>query len=87
MGKIIEVNERFIKDQSGEMVRGNVEETLSTIFDREADQLCNATRYEYTDARKDNRASHYNRKLDTKAGRVTLKVAKLRHTKFKKAII
>lgn len=87
MGKIIEVNERFIKDQLGEMVRGTVEEALNTMLDTEADQLCNATRYEHTDARKDTRAGHYNRKLDTKAGQVTLKVPKLRHTKFETAII
>jgi hypothetical protein len=33
MGKIIEVNERFIKDQLGEMVRGTVEEALNTMLD------------------------------------------------------
>jgi hypothetical protein len=30
MGKIIEVNEQFIKDQLVELVRGSVEETLRT---------------------------------------------------------
>lgn len=87
MGKIIEVNERFIKDQLGEMVRGTVEEALNTMLDKEADQLCNANRYEHTDARSDTRAGHYERKLYTKAGRVNLKVPKLRHTKFETAII
>jgi transposase-like protein len=87
MGKIIEVNERFIKDQLGEMVRGTVEEALNTMLDKEADQLCNAKRYEHTDARKDSRAGHYQRSLDTKAGRVTLKVPKLRQSKFETAII
>ena len=87
MGKIIEVNERFIKDQLGEMVRGTVEEALNTMLDREADQLCNAKRYEHTDARKDTRAGYYDRKLDTKAGRVSLKVPKLRQSKFETAII
>jgi putative transposase len=87
MGKIIEVNERFIRDQLGEMVRGTVEEALNTMLDREADQLCNARRYEHTDARKDTRAGYYDRKLDTKAGRVSLKVPKLRQSKFETAII
>ena len=59
MGKIIEVNERFIKDQLGEMVRGTVEETLNTMLDTEADQLCNATRYEHNDARKDTHQASY----------------------------
>ena len=87
MGKIIEVNERFIKDQLGEMVRGTVEEALNTMLDKEADQLCNATRYEHTEARKDTRAGHYQRNLDTRAGRVNLKMPKLRQTKFETAII
>jgi transposase-like protein len=87
MGKIIEVNEAFIKDQLGEMVRGTVEEALNTMLDKEADQLCNAQRYEHSEARSDTRAGHYERKLDTKAGRVTLKIPKLRQTKFETAII
>jgi transposase-like protein len=87
MGKIIEVNEGFIKDQLWEMVRGTVEEALNTMLDKEADQLCNANRYEHTEARKDTRAGYYDRKLDTKAGRVNLKVPKLRQTKFETAII
>jgi putative transposase len=87
MGKIIEVNEKFIRDQLGEMVRGTVEEALNTMLDKEADQLCNAVRYEHTDARKDTRAGYYDRKLDTKAGRVSLKIPKLRQTKFETAII
>jgi hypothetical protein len=36
MGKIIEVNEGFIKDQLGELVRGSVEETLNAMLDKEA---------------------------------------------------
>lgn len=87
MNKIIEVNEGFIKDHLGEMVRGTVEEALNAMLDKEADQLCNAERYEHTDARKDTRAGYYTRKLDTKAGRVDLKMPKLRHTRFETAII
>lgn len=87
MGKIIEVNETFIKDQLGEMVRGTVEEALNAMLDKEADQLCNAQRYEHTDARKDTRAGHYDRRYDTKAGRVNLKIPKLRQTRFETAII
>jgi transposase-like protein len=57
------------------------------LLDAEADQLCNAARYERTDARKDQRAGHYQRKLHTKAGEVTLNVPKLRQQKFETAII
>lgn len=87
MGKIIEVNEEFIKDQLGELVRGSVEETLNKVLDQEADRLCNAERYEHTGARKDTRAGHYQRKLQTKAGEVTLHIPKLRRMTFETAII
>jgi transposase-like protein len=85
--KIIEVNEQFIKDQLGELVRGSVEETLNSLLDKEADRLCGAERYEHTDARTDTRAGHYERNLHTKAGEVTLQVPKLRTIPFETAII
>src|SRR6478736_8962906 len=53
----------------------------------EADRLCNAQRYERTEARRDSRAGHYERKLQTKAGEVRLKVPKLRNQAFETAII
>jgi putative transposase len=87
MGKIIEVNEQFVKEQLGELVRGSVEDTLNALLDKEADRLCNAERYEHSEARQDTRAGHYERKLETKAGEVTLKVPKLRRTTFETAII
>jgi len=87
MDKIINVNEKFIKDQLGDMVRGTVEEALNKMLDAEADRLCNAERYEHTEARKDTRAGHYTRSLHTKAGVVNLKVPKLRKTTFDSAII
>ena len=87
MDKIIEVNEQFIKDQLGELVRGSVEETLNSLLDKEADRLCGAERYEHTNARTDTRAGHYERKLHTKAGEVTLEVPKLRTIPFETAII
>jgi len=69
------------------MVRGTVEETLNSMLDAEADQLCNADRYQRSQARKDTRAGYYQRKLHTKAGQVNLKVPKLRKTTFETAII
>ena len=53
----------------------------------EADRLCNAQRYERSEARQDTRAGHYERKLQTKAGEVRLKVPKLRAQTFETAII
>ena len=87
LDKIIQINERQIQDHLGELVRGTVEETLNNLLDAEADQLCNAARYERTAARKDTRAGYYERGLQTKAGEVRLKVPKLRQQKFETAII
>jgi transposase-like protein len=87
LGKVIQIDEEQIQQQLGEMVRGTVEETLNKLLDAEADQLCNASRYQRTEDRRDTRAGHYKRKLHTKAGEVTLNVPKLRQQKFETAII
>jgi putative transposase len=59
------------------MVRGTVEETLNAMLDAEADEMCNAQRYEHSPDRVDTRAGSYTRKLHTKAGEVEVKVPKL----------
>ncbi len=87
LNKVIQIDEGKIKDHLGELVRGTVEETLNNLLDAEADQLCNAARYERSEARKDTRAGYYERGLHTKAGEVRLKVPKLRQQKFETAII
>lgn len=87
LGKVIQIDENQIQEHLGELVRGTVEETLNKLLDAEADQLCNAARYERTEGRRDTRAGHYSRKLHTKAGEVELKVPKLRQQKFETAII
>jgi len=87
LGKVIEIDEARIKDHLGELVRGSVEDTLNTLLEAEADQMCNAARYERTDARRDTRAGSYERKLQTKAGEVNLKMPKLRRQTFETAII
>jgi putative transposase len=85
--KVIQIDEGAVRDQLSELVRGSVEETLNTMLDAEADRLTNAKRYERTEGRKDTRAGYYERKLQTKAGEVSLKVPKLRQMKFETAII
>ena len=64
-----------------------MEDTLNALLDAEADQLCNAERYERTQSRRDTRAGNYERKLQTKTGEVKLKVPKLRQKTFETAII
>ena len=87
LNNVIKINEAQIQDHLGEMVRSTVEQTLNAMLDAEADQLCNARRYEHSEARTDQRAGHYKRKLHTKAGEVELKIPKLRRVKFETAII
>jgi putative transposase len=87
MGQVIQIDEARIRDHLGEMVRGTVEEALNAMLDAEADRLCGAGRYERTAGRQDTRAGHYERNLETKAGKVSLKVPKLRRQTFETAII
>jgi transposase-like protein len=87
MGQVIQIDEARIRDHLGEMVRGTVEEALNAMLDAEADRLCGASRYERSEARKDTRAGSYERNLETKAGKVSLKVPKLRRQTFETAII
>ena len=87
LSNVIEINESQIQNHLGELVRGTVEETINSMLDAEADALCNAARYERSEARRDTRAGYYQRDLHTKAGEVKLKVPKLRQQKFETAII
>jgi transposase-like protein len=87
LGQVIEIDEARIRDHLGELVRGSVEDTLNALLEAEADRMCNAARYERTEARRDTRAGTYDRKLQTKAGEVNLKMPKLRQQTFETAII
>ena len=87
LGKVVKIDESKIKDHLGEMVRGTVEETLNGLQEAEAERLCRARRYERSPDRIDSRAGHYQRKLHTKAGEVTLNMPKLRTQTFETAII
>ena len=87
LNKVIKINEAKIQSHLDTMVRSTVEQTLNDLLDAEADQLCNAKRYEHTEARTDQRAGNYTRTLHTKAGPVQLKVPKLRKATFETAII
>ena len=87
LNNVIKIDQAQMNNQLGQLVRKSVEDTLNEMLDAEADQLCQAQRYERTDARKDTRAGHYQRKLHTKAGEVKLNVPKLRKSTFETAII
>jgi transposase-like protein len=87
LSKVIRIDESEIRGHLDEMVRGTVEETLNAMLDAEADEMCNAQRYEHSPDRVDTRAGSYTRKLHTKAGEVEVKVPKLRKQTFETAII
>jgi transposase-like protein len=87
LGNVIRIDDERVREHLGHIVRGTVEETLNAMLEAEADRLCNAGRYERTTARRDQRSGSYDRKLQTKAGAVTLKVPKLRQQTFETAII
>ena len=72
MGQVIQIDEAYPRP-FGEMVRGTVEETLNTMLDAEADQLCGAGRYEAQRGfGRTTRAGSYDRTLQTSAGEVNL---------------
>ena len=87
LNNVITIDDERIKSHLERVVRGTVEETLNALLDAEADRLCNAQRYERSAARRDTRAGHYERGLQTKAGEVRLRVPKLRRQAFETAII
>src|SRR5262245_39323507 len=87
LNNVITIDDERVKNHLDRVVRGSVEDTLNALLEAEADRLCNAQRYERSEARRDTRAGHYERKLHTKAGEVKLKVPKLRVQTFETAII
>jgi len=69
LSNVITIDDERIRGHLDRVVRGTVEETLNALLDAEADRLCNAQRYERTEARRDTRAGHYERGLQTKGRR------------------
>src|SRR3974390_3306800 len=86
LSNVIRIDDERIKGHLDRIVRGTVEETLNALLDAEADRLCNAQKYERTEARRDTRAGHYERKLQTKAGEVNLRIPKLRTQTFETGV-
>ena len=87
VSNVVKIDEERIKGHLDRIVRGTVEETLNSLLDAEADRLVGAERYARNEERRDYRSGHYERKLHTKAGEVTLKMPKLRKQTLDTAII
>lgn len=79
LSNVIRIDGR-VRDHLGRA--GNGRKTLNAMLEAEADRLCNTGRYERTAVRRDQRSGSYDRKLQTKAGEVTLKESKLRMPTF-----
>jgi putative transposase len=85
--EVIKIDEGKVRQHVEEVVRQSVEETLNGLLEAEADELCGAKRYERSIERLDTRSGHYERKLQTKAGQVTLSVPRLRTMPLETQII
>ena len=75
---IVTFDEKAIKNELRELVRQTVEDTLNGLLEEEADDLVGAGRYERTADREAYRAGHYDRKLVTTSGEVTVRMPKLK---------
>ena len=84
---IVSLNEESLRADLRELVRRTVEEMLNVLLDEEADDLVGAERYERTADREAYRAGHYERKLTTTSGEVTIRMPKLKGMRFTTAII
>lgn len=76
--QILQVDQAMLETTLDRMVRKSVEETLNAMLDAEADEITGAARYERSGERKAYRAGHYGRDLTVKAGKMSLKVPKLK---------
>ena len=85
--EIIQFDQAMFETKLDTMVREKVERIVNAMLDAEADEIANAARYERTGERKAYRAGHYERKLTAKAGRLALKVPKLKGAVFESAVI
>jgi putative transposase len=87
LGNVVRIDDERIADHLGKIVRGSIEETLNALLEAEADRLVGAERYARGEGRRDHRSGHYERKLQTRGGEVTLKMPRLRRQAFETAII
>jgi len=85
--EVLKLDFNQLKDGLSGFVRGTVEEALNGLLQAEAEELCEAKRHERTDDRKAYRSGTYERKLQTTAGTVSLKVPKLKGASFETQII
>ncbi len=84
---IVTFDEQAIRNDLRELVRQTVEDTLNGLLEEEADDLVGTERYERTAEREAYRAGHYDRKLVTTSGEVTVRMPKLEGMRLTTAAI
>jgi len=61
--EVVRIDFANLKKDLGGFVRGTVEEAINGLLDAEAEQICNAKRYERSNERSAHRSGHYERRL------------------------
>ena len=84
---IIQIDRNLLETKLDRLVAEKVTEPLNASPALQADEIANAARYERAGERKAYRAGHYDRSLTAKAGRLGLKVPKLKGEVFESAVI
>ena len=85
--EIIQFDQAMFETKLDSMVRDKVEQIADAMLDEEADLIANAAGYERSDGRKAYRAGHYARGFTVKAGRLALRIPKLKGAVFESAVI
>ena len=80
-------DQNLLETRLDRLITEKMTQILNAMLDAEADEITGAARYERSGGRKAYRAGHYERKLTAKAGRLELKVPKLKGALFESAVI
>ena len=81
------MNQPLFESELDRMVTRKVTKILNTMLDAQADGLTGAGRYERSTDRKAYRSGHYERDSTVKAGKLSVKVPKLKGALFESAEI
>ena len=84
---IIQIDQNLLETRLDRLITEKMTQILNAMLDAEADEITGAARYECNGERKAYRVGHYERKLTAKAGRLELKVPKLKGALFESAVI
>ena len=84
---IIQIDQNLLETRLDRLITEKMTQILNAMLDAEADEITGAARYERKEGRKAYRAGHYERTLTAKAGRLELRVPKLKGAVFESAVI